>query len=187
MPGAGAPPGPVVRIDLACGQYALAVPPPGTALPAAAARDAIWELTGACPAQAPGAPVTVARAAHIRDELGPAVLVAGSARAVLYCPRGDITTAAAAALSALASAAPGLAGPVAGPVRVRIARAPHQALPACLHPAFAASTPGSGSGQAQVTAHVCEHLISAGLAAALTMLCTAYAGPRPAPAARPGA
>ncbi len=171
MPGAGAPPGPVVRIDLACGQYALAVPPPGTALPAAAARDAIWELTGACPAQAPGAPVTVARAAHIRDELGPAVLVAGSARAVLYCPRGDITTAAAAALSALASAAP----------------APHQALPACLHPAFAASTPGSGSGQAQVTAHVCEHLISAGLAAALTMLCTAYAGPRPAPAARPGA
>jgi hypothetical protein len=159
MPGAGGPPasraghlapqpdqpgpGPVVRIDLASGEYALAVEYPD-------------------------------RAAQAGARLGLAVLVARPAGALLSCPRGDITAAAAAALADMASRTLGGPVPAAGGIRFQITRVPHPDLPSCLHPAFFRSTSEPGSDQRQVTAHICANLISAGLAAALTVLYTAY-------------
>jgi len=169
MPGPGdAPPGPAAVVEFAPACWALALPPPGSALTPALARAAAAGLAAGCPGPPPGL-LAVARAGQIDERLGRAVLIACRGHAVIYCPAPEITALAAAALAALGSrAALAWPGPCPAGVRVRIARATHPSLRGCLHPAYISAPPG-------ITAHVCENLISAELAAALGVLCTAYA------------
>lgn len=161
----------VVTIGLPAGRWALAQPAAG--ITAGLARALIEDLPG--PGPVPG--LSLARSARFDGRLGAAVLVACRDRAVICCPAGEITGAAAYALTAFAAwAVPGTG--------VQVNRVRHAALPCSLHPAFVmAPRPGRG---ADVTVHVCANLVSAGLAASLGALSTAYFRVAAVPAPRGG-
>ncbi|MGH3190968.1 MAG: hypothetical protein ACRDOL_27735 [Streptosporangiaceae bacterium] len=170
-----APAGPharqVITIGLPAGRWALAQPAAGISV--GLARALIEDLPG--PGPVPGLSLT--RSAPFDGRLGAAVLVACRDRAVICCPAGEITGAAADALTAFAAwAVPGTG--------VQVNRVRHAALPCCLHPAFA-TVPGPGRG-AGVAVHVCANLVSGGLAATLGVLSTAYFQAAPVPAPRGG-
>ena len=150
MPGPGdAPPGPAAVVEFAPACWALALPPPGSALTPALARAAAAGLAAGCPGPPPGL-LAVARAGQIDERLGRAVLIACRGHAVIYCPAPEITALAAAALAALGSRAalawPGPC-PAGCPCPDSPRRAPEPArLPA---PRLRQRPPG-------ITAHVCE-------------------------------
>lgn len=105
-------------------------------------------------------------------EIGPAVLHHSSDFTVLYCRADLITTHAAESLGGLGAHAARLLGLAAthGTCQVSVARVRHGDLPTDLHPAVMTMR------GRQVTAHVCSRLITRELAAAMSTLCTAYAG-----------
>ena len=159
----GATPGIAVRVTLGPSEWALAVPPPGTAH----LQPPPQSLTG------PFLPplrrqFTLVRVPALGDpHLGLAVLHYRRGHARLYCPADRITDRAGRALSSLIGQT---VNDIAGAAScLAIAPVDHSLLLAGLHPA--APIP-CGS---DITIAVCSNLIDAELAEVLGALCTAHA------------
>lgn len=163
---------PVARMGLDAGAWALLLPPGGMDAERQAVRGLVGELAAPRPPRSTDGPIAVTRVDYLDSRLGPVVLVACHGRAVLYCRSAEITARLADALSVLAPAAVTAVQAARGAmIGVRVTRTGH--LPVCLHPALITAWPARDP--VLVTAHVCAHLVSSGTAAALGVLCTAYA------------
>jgi hypothetical protein len=160
---------PVVRVALDRGEWALALLGEDAQRTARRpARDVICGL-GECRRHPAGQRYAIARTQPgvLDPWIGPAVLHHSSAGTVLYCPADQITAQAADALAAMAARASEFLRPEAA-CRVSVTRVGHRYLPTALHPAVATVRPS------EITAYVCSRLITAELAAAIGLLCTAY-------------
>lgn len=160
--------GPVARVVLGPGEWALAFPVssgPGSPEMARQLRShGARRPSGSC--------------AIVRVPLwapsfggGPAILHYSQGRAVIYCLAGEISAGAARTLGALASRAEELipvAARAGGGCQVSLRRTAHAEMPPELHPAIAAVH------RAGVTAYVCSDLVTDRAADALGSLCTAY-------------
>jgi hypothetical protein len=154
--------------DLAHGLPPVSRPQPGETVAAVRVRDLQ-------PASGPQPDVSVTAARVPPDMLGPrlgsAVVHQRRDGAVIYCDASQITGETADTLAALAGRAAEFALPAdaQGECQVNVITVPCRKLPYSLHPALARAHAGL------VEAYVCERQITAGLAAALSALGSAYA------------
>ena len=162
--------GPVTRIGLGPGEWALALLPPR--VQRREARPLVRDLVSGCDlgARARGGRCAVVRIpaeALAADQLGQAVLHHALGRVTVYCPANQIAEETAQALALIASRAAGILAPAETGYEIGLVRVPHRELPAGVHPAQVETRP------AAVTAYVCAETITQGLGDALALLSTA--------------